>query len=92
MKKYPIGLQGLLEEESIQVTTPIPKSLMNLIVRFQIAHQIVEGGHKLKKEEIMLILCCDGEKAFKRRIENYHKRFTAEQEMKSKLQLIQKEN
>ena len=90
MKNYPIGLQGLLEEAAVQATVPVPSSLMKLIIRFQIAHQIVEGGHKLTREEILIILMCEGEKSFKQRIKNYHSKFTAQQQQAAKIQTLKK--
>jgi len=92
MKVYPFHLEELLQEESKKSLINYPFSILKIILRFQIAHQMSEGGHKLTREEVAVLMLEKGSRKVEELTASYHKKFTEVQKAKCLLLLDKKQN
>lgn len=90
MKIYPEGLEKLLKENSKKSIINYPLSFLKIMLRFQIAHQIVKGGHKLTYEDIALIMMMRGVKEIITDIEDMKEMFSKDQAANFKLRYKEK--
>lgn len=89
-KIYPPELVNLLKEESKKAIFSYPKSIQKVILRFQVAWQILEGGAKLTREEIALHMLVNGLEKVKEEVKAMNDKFTKEQKANFNLKVLQK--
>lgn len=90
MKMYPDGLQKLIKEGSKKSNMNYPISILKVMLRFQIAHQLVKGGNKLTYEEIALLMMLRGSSSIIDEVEDMKEIFTKEQKADFNLRFIKK--
>jgi len=90
MKVYPNHLEELIQEESKKAIIDYPVSFLKIILRFQIAHQIVEGGHKLTREDVAVLMMKKGSEAIQKDTAKYCKQFNEDQNEKFNADFLKK--